>query len=115
MRITHLLKQTAVYWAAPTKDGYQTPTFSTPSEISVRWENKSVLFVDENGKEVRSKATIYIDQDVDLDGYLFLGEVDDLSSDAQSDPRKENDAYPIRGVDNLCSFDGTTYVRRALL
>jgi hypothetical protein len=39
----------------------------------VRWEDKSVLFRDSQGREATSSAVVYVAQDVEIAGRIGLG------------------------------------------
>ena len=88
-------KQTAVYWASPTPDGYGGNTWDDPVEISVRWDDISEEIKDSKGIETVSRAKIIVTQDVDLGGMLYLGTLDDLDSEQEGDPMTVDGAYPI--------------------
>ena len=45
-----------------------------PVILNGRWEQRTDLFIDSAGQEVRSAARVYLDADVAVDGYVFLGE-----------------------------------------
>lgn len=106
------LNQTAVYWDSPKSDGYGGRTFDDPAEVSVRWEDKQELFIDASGNEVRSQSMVYVDRDMDVDGYIALTTLDDLSS---SDPMDVDIALPIRSFSKIPSIKGTTFVRKVWL
>lgn len=105
--------QDAVYWASPTHDGSGGTTFSSGTEIKVRWEDRIEEFLDNNGEVQHSMGVIYLLQDVDVGGYLFLGDLDDLTSAAEEDPKQEDDAYLIRGFKKSPSIKGSNYTRKA--
>jgi hypothetical protein len=69
------LNQSCTYWG-PTgvSDVYGKPTFSTPVLMDCRWEDITELFIDKNGQEVRSRSRLFLKSDVDLNGYLALGD-----------------------------------------
>lgn len=77
-------KQTAVYWGNPVEDGFGGKTFDDPIELSpdddngVRWEEKVQVIIDENGVSHISRAVVFLQQDVDVEGCLYLGTLDDL-------------------------------------
>ena len=96
MDITRNMKQTIVYWGTPANDGYGGRTFASAVEITGRWEDTQELFVDDKGIEKVSEAVVYLSQSVDLGGYLYLGDLDDLSSDP--DPQDIAAAKEIRSV-----------------
>lgn len=113
--LTNGLKQTAVYWANPANDGYGGRTFDEAIEISVRWEEKQELFIDSNGQEVRSNAVVYVSQDLDMGGYLYLGEQSDLSSAENADPLIIDAAHEIRGWSKIPGCRAGNYMRKAWL
>ena len=115
MDYTSMLNQTAVLWAAPAKDGFGEPTFSAPSEIDVRWEQRSVEFIDMAGVRQVSRAVVYSNSSVPLDGYLFEGTLGDLDSASEEDPREQYNAYIVRDVQRSVSLDGDTYLYKVLL
>lgn len=87
---TDLMLQTATYWGLPTPDVYGGGTFPAPVEIACRWEEKTELIRDRDGREVVSMATVYPDRELDEDGWLFLG------SSAAADPHEVEGAYQIK-------------------
>lgn len=106
--IAKISVQTAVYWAGPTPNGYGGFTFesSSPREINVRWENITELITAADGERYATKAKIFVNEDVDVNGFLFLGTLDDLDSGEEEDPREVRNAFPIR------RFDKTPMIRK---
>lgn len=95
--ISSVCVQTAVYWGNPASDGYGKLTFDTPIEISCRWDHKTRVLVNTAGKEVVSRAEVLVTQELDEEGFLFLGSLDDLPQrHATSDPMKVSGAYEIK-------------------
>lgn len=109
------LKQTAVYWSSPTPDGYGGFSFSDPEEIKVRWEDTTEVFIDFDGNEAVSSSVIFCESDLDKGGYLYLGDLDDLSSSEEGDPQSVTGARPIRGFAKTPDMRGRKYTRRAWL
>jgi hypothetical protein len=108
--------QTAVYWANPTDDGYGGITYDDPVEISVRWENKTKLITTADGQEYTCLAEVIINQDVDVNGYLYLGTLDDLTVSEQADPKTADSAYRIRRFDKIPMIKKTDeFVRKVYL
>ena len=104
------LRQTATYWAPASVSGvYQTPTWTVPVAISVRWEEKSERFVDRGGAELMSSATVWLNQDVVEGGYLFLG------TSVIASPKSVDGAFPIKKFDSQTDIKGRLTVRKALL
>ena len=113
--MTHNLRQTAVYWGNPANDGHGGRTFDEPTEINVRWEEKSEIFVDAFGREVRSNVVVHISFDADLGGYLYLGALDDLSSDEEGDPLIVSLAYEIRSTSKVPDIKAQRFCRKVWL
>lgn len=113
--LTDKLKQTAVYWGSPQSDGAGGRTFDDPVELSVRWEQRQELFIDASGQESTSKAVVYLGQDVDIGGYLYLGDLDGLSSAEEGDPLTVGGAYEIRGFEKTPDIKADQFLRKAWL
>jgi hypothetical protein len=109
--------QTAVYWGTPVKDGYGGFTFASPVEIACRWEDRIGQFTSNKGEQIYSKATVYVLQDLEEDGWLFLGTLADITGEADIGAPKEIDnAYEIKRFDKLPIFASETeFVRKAYL
>ena len=99
--ISRLCVQTAVYWGTPAEDGYGGKTFADPVEISCRWEDTLNVISDSQGNEVVAKAGIYVTQDVDEEGYLYLGTLDDLDSGEEADPTTVDGAHIIKKFEKI--------------
>lgn len=113
--LTDNLLQTAVYWGNPTPDGYGSFTFDTPIEISVRWEDRTELFIDRTGTESKSLAVVYLGQDVNIGGWLFLGELSDIDSGLTDTPHLVPNAREIRAFRKTPSLDIEIFERKAWL
>ena len=115
--------QTAVYWAAPVADGYGGLTHNDPIEISCRWQENteviSMLGGGRKGEELISNAQVFVTQDLVEEGYLFLGDLDDLadlSSSADDDPEGIDGAYKIIKFEKTPAVRGTDqFLRKAYL
>lgn len=125
--ITRNLSQTAVYWGGPVQDGYGDFTYDDPVEISCRWEDKQQILGTITGNQILgfqsvSRAVVYVDQDLDEDGMLMLGELTDIedsegdSSGSYYDPRQLNNAYIIKRFEKTPVLGSSTeFLRRAFL
>ena len=82
--VQRALTQDLVYWASPQNDGTGSLTFATAVEIKCRCEYKIEQVIDDKGEETVSRARIYVDQELDEGGYVYLGTLDD--SNVESDP-----------------------------
>jgi len=118
--IARLCNQTAVYWGNPVDDGYGGKDFDDPVEIACRWEDKISVMSDAQGNQFVSKSVVYVLQDLDEEGYLFLGTLDDLDEDTDSsgsyyDPRVIDQAFEIKAFDKSPNLKATEFVRKAYL
>ena len=127
---TFILKKldvVCVYWGTPTKDGRGGYTFDDPIEIDCRWEEHTMIREDDDGQEYVSKAVVYVEEDVDKNGYLYLGDLDDLidldesdSADSSGtvdtlDPIDIDNAYIIKGFEKVKALNTVEYLRKAYL
>jgi len=117
--IARLCVQTAVSWGSPVNTGYGKKTFADPIEISCRWENviEGINRVGSRlGEEIISEAQVYVTQDVEEQGYLFLGDLDDLDSDEEADPTTVEKAYMINKFEKIPVMRSTSeFLRKAYL
>ena len=113
--LTGKLNDTLVYWPPAARDKFAKPGYGTPAEILGRWEDNLELAVTSTGEEFTSHAQVFLDQDLELEGYLFLGDLQDLSTDELSDPRREDRAYEIKKTERVESVGGLDQVRQVWL
>jgi hypothetical protein len=121
--LNRTLKQKAVYWGSPVNRGDNFFTYADPIEILCRWEEKTQLIKDWDGKgrEFECVAMVYVLQDLDRHGILMLGTLADLDSSGDSsgdfyDPTLEPYAYEIKQFEKIPSLGSTTeFVRIAYL
>ena len=92
--------QTAMYWSTPSSDGYGGYTFANPVELDCRWEDRVEKFIGPSGEDEISSSVVFLEQDVVLGGYLFLGDENDLDSAAIS-------PYDVDGAKEIRSFRKT--------
>jgi hypothetical protein len=118
------LKQTAVYWGTPVNDGEGGFTFADPIEIACRWENINQVVTDSKGNEITSRAVVFVLQDLDEEGMLYLGTLEDLydSLDLESsagslpNPMTIEGAWIIKRFQKTPSLGSTTdFLRKAYL
>jgi hypothetical protein len=128
--ITKRLVQTAVYWGNPQEDGYGGQTFDDPVEIACRWENKDQVLGTITGNQVIGyqdicRATVFVNQDLDEEGFLYLGTLSDLdaledssgdSSGGWYNPHKVVGAHIIKRFEKTPAIGSTTvFLRKAFL
>ena len=122
------LTQTAVYWANPVNDGFGSYTYDDPIEIKCRWADRTILGYDKRttdmGVITLSQTSVLVLQDLDNEGYLYLGTLEqlyDLYSGAESsaaglNPLEIEKAYKIKEFNKVPLLGSTTeFVRRAFL
>lgn len=117
--------QTAVYWGNPVPDGYGGMLFDDPVEIKVRWEDKTKVISTQAGQEVTSRSEVLTPLDLDYEGYLFLGTLDDVNDPNQAwnemhgiklNPATVQGAYQIVRVDKTPMVMSTKiFVRKVYL
>ena len=114
--ITRMCTQTAVYWGSPTEDGYGTFTYAEPIEILCRWEDKNQVFTELNGTQIVTRSEVHVTQDVDLEGLLYLGDLDDLDSTEEDDPMSIDGIGIIKRFDKIPVLRSTDkFLRKAFL
>lgn len=118
--ISGMRRQTAVYWALEGEessgdnfDEFGQPQYTTPIEISVRWEARTEEFLDAKGTRILSNAIVYVDRDVDIAGVLMLGELTDITN--QKIPKENDDAWEIKRYEKLPNLRNTEILRTVFL
>lgn len=96
--IEKICVQTAVYWGAPTPDGYGKMTYDPPREIKCRWEDKTEVITGGDGQQIISSASIIVMEDLDYQGVLFLGSLDELTTAEEADP------LTLMGITNMRAY-----------
>lgn len=110
------LIQTAVYWGNPVNTGYGKYTFDDPIEIKCRWEEKKQVLTSDDGEKFISRAIVFVLQDLDVDGVLYLGELDDLDSAQAEDPSTIENMAIIKRFEKTPGFgENSVYLRKAFL
>jgi len=119
--IARMLKDTCVYWGNPQNDGEGGFTFDGAMELDCRWEEMKQIVTDAKGNEITSRALVFVNQDLDEEGYLYLGTLDELYDSAESsagaidDPKQIAGTYIIKRFQKTPSLDGRGYLRKAYL
>ena len=108
--VTKNLKSTVTYWTPGVRDMFGATTFSK-STIKGRWEERAEQFLDRTGQGVISRAVVYVDTDITLDGFLLEG------TSTAADPTTLGDtAFQIRGRRKLPDLKKTgIFERKAFL
>lgn len=93
MAIARALNQTLTYWE-PTgvSDTFGKPIWKNPVQLPCRWEDKQQEIVSKTGEEVISKSRIFLLSQMNINGYVFLGE------SSERDPTKVDGAWEVQQV-----------------
>ena len=125
--IEQVCSQTAVYWGNPRAGSAGDMVWDDPVEVKVRWDNVTKLIRDAKGKEVACRAEVLLAGqleedgtvtpiDLDVDGRLYLGSLDDLDSGQEDDPLLVDGTWAIMRFDKTPEFGSTEdFVRTAFL
>lgn len=120
--ITRNCTDTAVYWGSPVNDINNHKTFADAIEIPCRWEEMGQVVTDSKGVEFTSRALVFVLQDLDEEGYLYKGTLDDLYDSAESsagaidDPAAIEGAFIIKRFAKTPALGSTTeFLRKAYL
>ncbi len=92
-----LAAQTITYWPpSGSRDAYGNQAFGSPATIGGFWMDKQELFVDAEGRETRSHAVVFVNQDCALGGYLAQG-----NQTGTANPLSASGALEIRGWEKI--------------
>jgi len=109
-------KQKCVYWGNPINDGQGGFTWDDPIELSCRWEEMRQLSLDNTGVTENSRAVVYLSQDVDEEGMLYLGLLNELTNAQKENPREVDAAFFIKRFRKIPALGSTlAYLRIAYL
>lgn len=108
------LNQTAVYWGAPINNGYGGFFWGDPVEIACRWISTEELLKNARGEEILSGTATQVAVDVEQNGMLLLGTLDDLESAEYNDPVAAG-ALPVIRFDKIPTMKGDKFFRLAFL
>lgn len=110
------LNQTLVYWGNPQDDGEGGFTFDSAVEIIGRCEYKVEQVVSGNGELTVSRARVYLAQEVDQGGYLYLGTLDDSEMvDSAPHPDDISESMRIMVFEKIPRLEGPGYLYKAYL
>jgi len=112
MKVDKLLRQTAVYWSGPVRDGFGGTSWGVPVEVKCRWEERQEEVLNKDNEQVLSRAVVYVGTEVSLGGMLALKQLIDLTS--SQDPT-DNDAYEIIAISTVWGLRNGDVVRKVWL
>ena len=107
--LTRNLRQDATYWGKGAPDGFGGVAWAAPAAIKARWEDRQVQFTAANGEATVSRSVVYVDRDVELGGYLYLG------TTSGADPTVITGAWVIQQFSKIPNLAATAFERKAFL
>jgi len=114
--IKYVCVQDAVYWAPLGLDGYGSMRYEQPRTIKCRWTDTTKTIMDNNGSLIVCKAEILVTEDLEVNGMLYLGDLDQLTEEQKNNPLLLDEAYTIKRVDRVPLFRSTDeFVRTVYL
>lgn len=95
-----MLRQTVTYWETDSTDVFGNTSWDAGVEIKARWEEQAEDVLNADGENVVSRAVVYVDgeQDIVVDGVMFLGLKSELTAAQIPDPDKVANAYRIIAI-----------------
>lgn len=118
-----MLTHKVCYWAPKRASHSGQQLFEVVVELNARWEDRNEMFLDKMGNQQISRSRVYLNEDVEVLGVLWLSSK--LASDPDGsaiseltnafEPFENEGAFEIRKFDKIPDIDGEEYVRRALL
>jgi len=114
--IAKVCVQTAVYWGNPVPSGTGQMNYDDAREIFVRWTDKAQIVKSADGKEIVSIAEVLVQEDLGMEGLLYLGSLSDFSPLQLSNPVNLEGVLEIKGKDKIPMIKSTTvFVRKVYL
>lgn len=98
------MNQTFVYWAFTKRSGTGEILFSDPVEISGRKEDETEVVRTTDGREIVSKAKIFVDRNLILNSYLYEGELSDVTGES---PQNVDGSFEIKVSGSSPNLAGT--------
>lgn len=105
--IERVCVQDAVYWEFDGVDEYSSSKFKNPVEVSIRWDEKTEIVSDNDGREYISRAQVLTPNDLLEQSYLRLGTIADLPNGVDR-PQDISGAFEIKKMDRYPLFKSQT-------
>ena len=100
--------QMVTLWRYEGVDLNNVPSYYNVGTFNVRWEDRSELIVNNDGKQSMGRATIYFPEKVfEIGDYIVLGDIPDINP--------PSNAYEIKNERSISNLSGTRYEYRALV
>lgn len=94
--IRRLCRETIVYWPEPKAAVGGELEYGIPIEIKCFWKDKQENMIDDQGKEIVTRAMVYVLQDLVQHGMLFRGTLNDLTHGDKTLPQQVPEALEIK-------------------
>lgn len=75
MSFSGMLTQRCTYWPPETPDGSEVPP-GPPEALLCRWQDKIQRMTDGAGREYVSRAILYTENELVIDGWVYRGETE---------------------------------------
>lgn len=111
--INRMRKQWATYWPPVGADEYGQPTFGTPIELKVRWDDVTEAYFNKMGESRSSESQVFVGQDVEEGGVLWLGRLTEVTDPAK--PFAQKKAFQIQKFEKVPTLRATQFLRVAWL
>jgi len=105
--ISKVCVQDAVYWAPGADNGFGEKTW-TSLAIKVRWDGVTQSITNKYGKEVICSAKVMVQSALNVEGYLYLGTLESLTTAQKANPLLVHTAYPIQKLQTTPLFKSAT-------
>lgn len=116
---TRGLNQLATYWAPGANNGFGGKVYSVaPEVIACRWQDKTDRVRDASGEVIVATSVVYVDRQLDVHGYLCLGDVtDQVDSDGLLDPEDVTGSPPqeIKATGTSPALDAASVLHKVWL
>lgn len=99
--------QDAVYWSPGADNGFGEKSW-TSTQIKVRWDGVTEAITNKYGKEVICNAKVMVQQELNVEGFLYLGTLTSLSTAQKANPLLVTSAYPIQKLQTTPLFKSAT-------
>lgn len=100
------------HWSSTGDDGYGGYSFALPTTLDARWEDKIEVFMSDDGRELRSRAIVYVSSDVKSEDYLMFGETTEANPVNLTDSKI---AYPVQAFRKIPDLRNLDYERKVFL
>lgn len=109
MTLSAAYKQDVTYWGSPQPSGYGGNVFTAPVTFKARWEGRAEQVFTPTGDEIVSQAVVFVPQDLDIGGYLYLG------TSVAADPTAVAGAFEVKQFLKVPDLHNMRSERRAIL